>query len=445
MAPHNALYRWAWTITGTKEDMPGTVAMVKAAFDACGGYSKLTFQLERGEEAGNLHWQGVVTLKEKKRLQYLVNVFWEMFESLDFMTREKIHFSQIRNSAAAYKEAEKYARKEDTRVTLEDSSIETAFNTEPVPAEDREYSMRELGLDNIDRKLLPWQRSVVNILETKPDDRSVHWIYDEIGNNGKSHLWKWLAAKKFKGKIMRLPMAKAHQLRQIIAKHGHGKTMFVFDITRTIGDNDSVRDLIALMEELKNGWIQGAMGGEYVELFFPSPHVFATCNHMPPEGCMSGDRIIVYVIGSDKQLYTKGRPPLRDFEAAKREIEESKGAVEEKESKDDYPSGRDAPEPEFWQGTEIEMPAPGDLSCAGTRDPRRMTSTPPALPRVDAVRPLPAVIVSDSEGEEMPVRRAPKRARGGAGGESSDEEVPETPPAQRGRYYAELEAEWDDK
>lgn len=40
-----------------------------------------------------------------------------------------------------------------------------------------------------------WQQEIIDILETEPDSRSIHWYYDRKGNTGKTFLVKYLACK----------------------------------------------------------------------------------------------------------------------------------------------------------------------------------------------------------------------------------------------------------
>lgn len=39
-----------------------------------------------------------------------------------------------------------------------------------------------------------WQQEVLNILEDEPDNRKIHWYWEDKGNKGKSYLAKWIAS-----------------------------------------------------------------------------------------------------------------------------------------------------------------------------------------------------------------------------------------------------------
>ncbi len=38
-----------------------------------------------------------------------------------------------------------------------------------------------------------WQRTIIDIISTKPHNRKIHWFYETEGNVGKSFLCKYIA------------------------------------------------------------------------------------------------------------------------------------------------------------------------------------------------------------------------------------------------------------
>jgi len=52
-------------------------------------------------------------------------------------------------------------------------------------------ALRESEIKGMDSTFTPkfeWQGSFINIIEGPIDDRTIHWVYDPIGNHGKTFL-----------------------------------------------------------------------------------------------------------------------------------------------------------------------------------------------------------------------------------------------------------------
>lgn len=72
------------------------------------------------------------------------------------------------------------------------------FDTTDKEAFDVEYNKRIqerksnllINYENISWKR--WQNDVLQVLEQEPDSRTIHWVFDPIGNSGKSFLTKYL-------------------------------------------------------------------------------------------------------------------------------------------------------------------------------------------------------------------------------------------------------------
>lgn len=54
--------------------------------------------------------------------------------------------------------------------------------------------------------------------------------------------------------------------------------MFIFDFTRTLGEDTFLKDIFQVIEELKNGHIVSVMYGKPMQVFMNSPHVLIFTN-----------------------------------------------------------------------------------------------------------------------------------------------------------------------
>lgn len=149
--------------------------------------------------------------------------------------------------------------------------------------------------DNINQKLLksyneviwkPWQQDVLNIIESKPDSRTIYWFYDYQGNIGKSFLCKyiWLKYKCIIGSGKKQDIF--HQIKTWMEENeGEEPEIVILDVPRTNIDYVNY----GAIEEIKNGLIYSGKyeGGVCA---FNHPHVIIFANSKPDEEKFSKDR-----------------------------------------------------------------------------------------------------------------------------------------------------------
>lgn len=137
---------WCFTLNNyTKKDI--TEISNNSSID------KYIFQEETGTN-NTPHLQGYIRFLKKTRPKKLFN--------------QKIHWEKCRNIKASIE----YCRKKETRTG-------EVFTNIPPP-----YS--------IDIELYDWQIKICKILDEKPQDRKIHWIWESTGNVGKTTFAKWL-------------------------------------------------------------------------------------------------------------------------------------------------------------------------------------------------------------------------------------------------------------
>lgn len=143
----------------------------------------------------------------------------------------------------------------------------------------------------------PHQQKLADILDSPADDRKIIWVYDPVGNTGKTALMKHYLTK---GGAVRLSGKKAD-----MAHAYEGERIVFFDLSRTSAE--TAQYLYDFAEELKSGVI---FSGKYDSQLkrFDVPHVVFLANTPYPEGVWSADR---------KHLLQWSQPPAPMFNAPK--------------------------------------------------------------------------------------------------------------------------------
>lgn len=136
------------------------------------------------------------------------------------------------------------------------------------------------------KDLFPWQQSIIDLVKSEPDDRSIHWYWEPTGNIGKSALCKYLVAKhraKYCGAGKEADIL-YHIMQSKIEEDDIG--IVVYDIPRSHEGHVSY----AALERIKNGMVFSPKY-ESGQLLFNPPHIIIFANFPPafPEK-MSQDR-----------------------------------------------------------------------------------------------------------------------------------------------------------
>lgn len=133
-------------------------------------------------------------------------------------------------------------------------------------------------------KLYPWQQEIVDLYHTEPNDRTVHWYWDESGNIGKSALVKYLVVKY---QILFCSGGRHQDLMNLVFNQNmEDCRAVVFDIPRAHKGNVSY----SALESIKNGMVCNTKYETGVKIF-NSPHVIVFANFPPSDTDeMSQDR-----------------------------------------------------------------------------------------------------------------------------------------------------------
>lgn len=185
---------------------------------------------------------------------------------------------------------------------------------------EKEYSREDIKvLDKIDN-WNKWERQIYalifkvkenNIKPLKKEifrksvSREIISMVDFVGNSGKSTFWKWIL-DKYKGDVATIPYGSASQLRSRIVNLGP-KKLYIIDLPRTSGRNDSKDDILSVIEEIKSGKIDSTMYGSSESLIFDCPWVIVSSNFEFRYESLSRDRWKVYLMDHKKLKLVRKR------------------------------------------------------------------------------------------------------------------------------------------
>jgi len=176
---------------------------------------------------------------------------------------------------------------------------------------DNKYSGKDLERFKDIKNWYPWQLKVFNhifnVVKSKdgynyqsvfkePHPRHIINIVDKKGNSGKSSFFKYLFYQ-FPEDIGRLGYGSTSQLKSSVVNIGK-KKLYIVDLARSKGKQDSQEDLLAVLEDLKSGLITNPMYGAGKTLLMEPPHIIVSCNYELDYELLSSDRWEVYQIAS---------------------------------------------------------------------------------------------------------------------------------------------------
>ena len=226
---------------------------------------KLAMQEEIGEE-GTHHLQASMTFITKKRLTALKKLICD-----------KVHWEETRNEKAALM----YCCKEETR-------------------NGKQWTVGMPRLINIIKALRPFQSDLEDICELEPDDRKIIWVFDPIGNMGKTQFLKYMNVKhnaifSYGGKkndIINLVFNNKEYLLN------SNNPIMIYSFPRDIEPNHISYES---MEQIKDGCISNTKF-EAGCFCCNSPHVIILANCLPIFNKLTNDRWDVRTINDKYEL-----------------------------------------------------------------------------------------------------------------------------------------------
>jgi len=105
---------------------------------------------------------------------------------------------------------------------------------------------------------------------------------------------KWLCVR-YPLDIVKISFGTTHQLRSSCISIG-SKKCYVVDLPRRLGRDDSLSNIISVIEDIKNGHVTSNMYGRYKNLIMDPPHIVVFSNRKCPKEDLSPDRWVSYSI-----------------------------------------------------------------------------------------------------------------------------------------------------
>lgn len=254
----NASKHWVFTLNNyTNNDIDELLGHVSN-----GSIKRYIWQSEMGAE-GTPHLQGYIEFDKKKRPKESIKL-------------NSIHWEVCRDIKASIK----YCSKEDTWTGERWANIKYE---KPIKIIENLYS---------------WQKDIIDIVASSPDDRIINWYWEPVGNVGKSTFCKYLAVKfdalvlSGKGADCKYAIIKWYD------KYGYYPDLIIYDVPRSYVEYINFESL----ESIKNGLF---FSGKYEsgQVVMNCPHVFVFANSLPDTSQMSADRWRISRIRTIESIY----------------------------------------------------------------------------------------------------------------------------------------------
>lgn len=132
----------------------------------------------------------------------------------------------------------------------------------------------------------PWQQAVLDMIERPPNPRQINWIWEQVGNRGKTTFAKHICMTRNAIYVSGKADDVKYAVQKYIEKRGHGPNIVIFAFPRTVDPN---MVSYSALESVKDGiFFSGKYESEMV--IFNIPHVFVLANFEPEYSRLSEDR-----------------------------------------------------------------------------------------------------------------------------------------------------------
>jgi hypothetical protein len=250
------------------------------------------FQKEEHEKAeGKYHYQCCVTTKIRTRKSTLLT---KLSSSISH-PQNRIRVDKMNGT---WDQAVLYCTKED-------SATGAIFRSSTMR---NKYSGEDIAILQDPDKRYPWQNFIFHEIFDQiptslqaPDDRTIYWITDEEGCSGKSKFTKFCCVHN--DAIAKLSFGSAQQLRSAVISAG-AKELYILDMPRTLGEDDSLAAVMSVAEDIKNGFVVSSFYGQSSKLIMNPPHIVIFSNKRPNVKYLTSDRWRCYTIKNYNLVYS---------------------------------------------------------------------------------------------------------------------------------------------
>ena len=232
------------------------------------GISELIYQLEKGEKRLTPHLQGCICFTNARFFSAVVKLL------------KGAHIEKAKKILAL----KNYCMKNESRV----GSTFHFKNNNCISNSDLELNQNNYSKLILKRnELYNWQQQLYGLFLSNPNDRTIVWIYDRSGENGKSAFCRYLMSEHENHVFSTSgnPADIKVGLKDRVLKHGRGGVRVVlWDISR------SSRSFSAMTaEDIKNGYFYSSKYESEGIKMYP-PHIFIFSNKYPNKSLFSEDR-----------------------------------------------------------------------------------------------------------------------------------------------------------
>lgn len=168
----------------------------------------------------------------------------------------------------------------------------------------RTFKPKQKGYNLLDdyKELRSFQMDILEILKHKPDDRKILWIYDAVGNTGKSQLADHICDNM--DNFITINNGKTAD----IAYLWNGENIIV-DLSRTTSERVNYE----IIEQLKNGRVFSTKYESEVKRY-KRPHLIVLSNFKPDIRTMSYDRWDIREITRDYKLVNITESTIKEYQ-----------------------------------------------------------------------------------------------------------------------------------
>ena len=167
-----------------------------------------------------------------------------------------------------------------------------------------DFLERKPQLKKVLDKPFLWQEFLnKKIINLEPDDRTVDWIIDPIGNTGKSSFARaYVSEIPTDGILMkidnldRMELTLIKKIEEYRRKYYKDPKVIFFDFPRA-SDPTKIVAATALMEDAKSGHLETTFGGNHKEIEISDVHIIVLSNNAPDLSVLSVDRWRLWRLG----------------------------------------------------------------------------------------------------------------------------------------------------
>ena len=172
--------------------------------------------------------------------------------------------------------------------------MKVKFVSKSLSKEDKEaldlYREQVSNMDVNDVALRSWQKDAFDIFQQPANDRTVTWIYDKDGNNGKSWFQNYVQAYFGYHRVFRCDLRIKHKdMCNILRKRATTTVdIFLFNDSRSISDEEP--NMYRILEDIKDGAATTSKYDNQRIKFLTPNYVLVFSNTYPNMKHLSKDR-----------------------------------------------------------------------------------------------------------------------------------------------------------